>query len=280
MKYFLLLFLSLTNLVQTQAQLLDLSEFVIYSTVPISGKLHGTAFLFSYSLDSADKVIPVIVTNKHIVKDAPQVTILFRTIDSSQNIIPFKTESIILDTLKHKWLFHPDSTIDLAILPIVDVLSKYSKYGIHLYWKGFHEKNIPDSNQRNRLTAIEEIYLIGYPLNLRDPYNNLPIVRKGTTATPAYLNFNKRKEFLCDVPLYKGSSGSPVIIYNNFSMYTEKYNVSAMGTRLYLVGINYATLDRKKMENINVELPSDIGYIIHANCLLDFKPYLKKLSFK
>ena len=41
----------------------------------------------------------------------------------------------------------------------------------------------------------------------------MPILRRGTTATPIALNFEGRPEFLIDAAVYPGSSGSPVFVY-------------------------------------------------------------------
>ena len=54
---------------------------------------------------------------------------------------------------------------------------------------------------------------IGYPSGVWDHVNLMPIMRRGTTATPMALNFEGRAEFLIDAAVYPGSSGSPVFVY-------------------------------------------------------------------
>ena len=67
------------------------------------------------------------------------------------------------------------------------------------------------------LAPIEDITMIGYPNGLWDEVNNLPIVRRGITATSANGKYQGKTEFLIDAACFPGSSGSPVFVYNNGS---------------------------------------------------------------
>jgi len=44
--------------------------------------------------------------------------------------------------------------------------------------------------------------MIGYPSGLWDTKNNLPIVRKGITATTPYFDYNGKREFLVDIAAF------------------------------------------------------------------------------
>ena len=50
----------------------------------------------------------------------------------------------------------------------------------------------------SELSAIEEIIMIGYPVGIWDSANNMPIVRKGITATRPDIDYEGRKEFMID----------------------------------------------------------------------------------
>ena len=52
---------------------------------------------------------------------------------------------------------------------------------------------IPAQADLESLDAIEEIVMIGYPNGLWDSVNNMPIARRGITATPVYLNYEGKK---------------------------------------------------------------------------------------
>ena len=66
----------------------------------------------------------------------------------------------------------------------------------------------------DEIDAIEDIIFIGYPNGIWDSVNNMPILRKGSTATHPCLNYNGKKEFMIDAACFPGSSGSPVLIFN------------------------------------------------------------------
>ena len=89
------------------------------------------------------------------------------------------------------------------------------------------------------LTQLEDIVMIGYPNGLWDSKNNMPIFRRGVTASHPRFDWNGRKEFLIDAACFPGSSGSPVLLYNEGS-YPRKSGGIALGSRLYLLGILYA----------------------------------------
>jgi hypothetical protein len=87
----------------------------------------------------------------------------------------------------------------------------------------------------DRLDAIEDVVFIGYPNGMWDTLNNLPIVRRGTTATPAAVDFEGHPHFLIDASVFPGSSGSPVFLYNT-GMYAQKDGGTVVGSRLHFLG--------------------------------------------
>ncbi len=163
-------------------------------------------------------------------------------------------------------------------------MTKYKKLGKEITYAPYRESDIPNDSIYNTLTAIEDVIMVGYPFGLRDNTNNLPIVRKGITATPSFLNYNSLKEFLCDLPVFPGSSGSPILVFNP-NTYSTRDGSTFMAMRLLLLGINYATYTRdfqgkiipKNSYNIaddtliNTPIPYNIGIIIKAERLLEFK---------
>ncbi len=136
--------------------------------------------------------------------------------------------------------------------------------------------------------------MIGYPFGLKDEFNNLPIVRKGITATPYYLNYESNPKFLVDIPIYFGSSGSPIIIYNSTS-YNDRIGNTFFGRRFLFLGINYATYTRNfegklipkfstditDSLKVSTQIPYNIAIVIKAEKLLDFKPLiLSRMNFR
>lgn len=298
MKYILFFILFIVGN-YSKAQRSTLSEDLVNSTIKIetteysdkskqkTANFSGTGFFFLFKVKNI--TIPVIVTNKHVIKDAEKRVLYFKTMKADSTPNYTKIEEIKFEKFSKKWILHPDTTVDLAIFPIQLTLDAYSKYGKPLYYRAYGEELIPTDAVRNSLEAIEDILMIGYPFGLRDIKNDIPIVRKGITAIPPYLDYNLKKEFLIDMPVFGGSSGSPVMIYNSSSYSTR--GALIMGSRLILLGINYATYTRNFEGKVTAKtafedpskfktttaIPYNIGIIIKAEKLLDFKPILSRL---
>jgi len=249
----------------------------------------GTGFFFSYTLDKNNKtVFPVIVTNYHVIKNAYKGFLYFKLSDSLGYPIYGKSDTIVINNFKDRWIVHPDTSVDLAILPLMPIINEYSKktgMSKSLYFSALPEASIPSDSVKKTMNAIEEITTIGYPFGLRDYVNDLPIVRTGISATPIYLDFKLKKQFLVDVPVFFGSSGSPVFIYNS-SVYTPRYGSPMTGPRVIFVGIISSTYTRnfdgtivpKVSTNIEDSLKVqtsipilNIGIVIKSERLLDFK---------
>ena len=209
---------------------MPLDEIIINSTIKIEtfekktegGKTvysgsSGTGFIFSFKI-SEDKILPVIVTNKHVIVNSYRGILYFKTPDSTGFPIYGKTEKLVISDFSAMWTAHPDTAVDLAIAPLMPILNNYKALtGKNLFYTYLTEEIIPTDSVKRSFIAMEEIIMLGYPYGLRDTVNDLPIVRRGISATPIFLNFNSKKEFLADMPVYIGSSGSPILVYNHGS---------------------------------------------------------------
>lgn len=82
--------------------------------------------------------------------------------------------------------------------------------------------------------------MIGYPNGLSDQHNNLPIVRRGITATPPSLDFNGQRQFVVDCGCYPGSSGSPIFTYQTVTTMDGGAAFSVGPPRISLIGVLFA----------------------------------------
>lgn len=272
---------------------MDIDEFLIRTTIRIEvqtkyGLCTGTGFFFTFKLDEYN--IPVIVTNKHVIKDGNIGKIIFSMVDEKNNIIEGKKHSITITEFEKAWIMHPDNNIDLCIMPIAPMLESVGKNGIHLACAFLLKENMLSEADIINLSKIEDITVIGYPDGIWDYYNNLPIVRKGITATPICYDFENTPKFLIDAAIYGGSSGSPVFIYNQGS-YNSKTGL-CVGDRIKFVGIVYAVAQHTvtgemkiiDIPTINkpvsvVQVPNNLGVVIKAEQLNIFEDILlKKIS--
>jgi len=254
--------------------------------MPESRKKLGTGFFYMYRFEG-DVSVPVIVTNRHVLVDTDSVTFRVNKADNHGQPILGDTLTVSLHWGQAGWIAHPDSDVDLAIIPIAAVLSDIQSSGSKPFLVYLESSLIPSMQLWNQLTPIEDVIMIGYPIGISDEVNNLPTVRKGITATHPGINFNGKQQFLIDVAVFPGSSGSPVFILNEGS-YPIQGGI-AIGSRLLLLGIAYAYYYREGNRAIineiptqqepsgNIQIPINLGCAIKSTRLSEFEPTLAKL---
>jgi hypothetical protein len=125
----------------------------------------------------------------------------------------------------------------------------------------------PNEETLKGLDAVEEVLFIGYPYGIWDERNLLPIVRRGITATPIYIDFNGKKQFLIDASVFPGSSGSPVFIYNAGIYWDKKSGSTVVGHRLFFLGIISEVLQMEDTGEIII--PTTTRPIVKVRQLLD-----------
>ena len=227
---------------------LHMAELLSYLTVRLScartnGVVScGTGFFYDIP-HIADKSlhIPVIVSNRHVVKNALETIITFTLADA--NSFPSSAvHKIRIDNKAFPWINHPDASVELSVLPLAPVLNHMQAQGKKPFFFALNSSYIADEEYLKSITQTDEVIMIGYPGGLWDDVNNQPIFRKGILATSPRKNFQGRREFLIDMPVYWGSSGSPVLLFSD-GMYYDRNRVSGiLGGRVKLLGINYATI--------------------------------------
>ena len=135
--------------------------------------------------------------------------------------------------------------------------------------------------------------MVGYPNGIWDSKNNLPILRRGITATAVYNDYNGKKEFMIDMACFPGSSGSPVFLYNPTFYNSKDGTAINLGSRIYLLGILYAGpqyMTTGELEIIDIPttrtirpiagIPINLGLTIKAEKLLDFEAIIEELLKK
>lgn len=274
---------------------LSILEQLCFSTTRIETKdangncYSGTGFFFNYKLEEY-KTIPFIVTNKHVVKGMTTGIFRFTKVDTKGNPVYKDHFQIQIEQFEQKCIFHPDESVDLCIFPLAWIVNIAAAQGILLFHKVFEESLIPTVEHVKNLDAVEDILMIGYPNGLWDSVNNMPLVRKGITATDIKFDYEGRKEFIIDAACFPGSSGSPVLICDVGGYRDKQGNLNWGCSRVFLLGILYAGPQLTITGEIKVEtvqniqqkicaishIPNNLGYVIKAERIMDFIPIIKQ----
>ena len=191
------------------------SDELLHSTVQIvceqasGGVSFGTGFFFGF-FPQGNQNVPVIATNKHLVAGANtgHFRLSMRKDDGSVDLNNFVDSTV--PNFSNQWIPHPDPSVDLTVMPCGGLLRELDAQGRKPFFVTLDPTLVPTDAELAELTPLEEILVVGYPNGIIDKAHNIPVFRRGITATPAYIDFNNTKEFLIDASIFPGSSGSPV----------------------------------------------------------------------
>ena len=224
-------------------------------TIDASGNAgSGTGFIVAHRYK--DNNYPFVVTNKHVVNGMKKGGITFLKKDGEKPKLgdAFRIEN---DDFENLWFGHEDDEIDIAICPLAPLEKHINSLDVEIFYKNIGSDLIPSEEDIQKLDALEDIVFIGYPNGIWDSHNYIPVMRKGTTATPLMVDFENQQKFLIDASVFGGSSGSPVFIYNT-GTYATKGGATQVGTRLHFVGVVAAVYHRNELNEI-VTIPIPTG---------------------
>jgi hypothetical protein len=242
----------------------------------------GTGFFFRF-LDDGKTHVPAIVTNRHVVQGAAKARLHFNLANEAGDPVLGRHYSIGIENLPASWIPHPDLSVDLCVLPMAVAVEEMRSEGRRPFYRTLNFSLFPTDEELSDLGALEPVLMVGYPTGLWDSVNNLPILRRGVTATHPCIDYEGRPEFLIDAACFPGSSGSPVLLYNE-SGYLKRDGTMVMGgPRIRLLGMLRAgpqlTVEGE-IVIINVpshqvpvaqsRIPVNLGVVIKAHKLRDF----------
>jgi len=272
---------------------LSLSEQLTYSTVRIECELKtggtstGTGFFFNFLEDKTNNThVPVVVTNKHVIKDASKGKLIITKANEKGEPIDTQHFTLVFDNFESFWKLHPETEIDLCAMPIAPFLNEAAKRGEKLFYIPFTKNLLLTEKHKEELCAIEDVLMIGYPNGIWDSVNNMPIFRKGTTATNPLIDYNGKKEIMIDIAAFPGSSGSPVLIFNEGGYRDKKGNMYWGNSRVILLGVLYAgpqaTATGEIIMTPNIQrpiavsrIPNNLGLVIKSEKILDLEKLFK-----
>lgn len=284
---------------------ISISEHLQFSTVRLeTANGCGTGFYFLFKTQG-NLDVPIIITNKHVVNNNAIEAVKFSVhIESSEH---YEKMDVVY---KANWIFHEDKDIDLCFCFVYPLFQECSNKGHKVFYIPVTE-NIILSNEKPKdscasegaieiksqaledLSAIEDVIMVGYPTGLWDQKNNLPLFRRGITASHPAIDFNDSSIGVVDLACFPGSSGSPIFILNE-NGYSDKRGTSyPAGKRVILLGILFAGPQMNvKGELVVEEVPTqqkisassslmiNLGYYVKSQEILSFKPLIEEIILK
>jgi hypothetical protein len=255
----------------------SLAKKLLFNTVRVDTVLEdgsegsGTAFVVSHQHPRG--TFQFVVTNRHLVDGVRQGGLVFTQKKNGQPLIGQRFQ-LNIDEFPHAWFPHPNPDIDLAIVPLRPLEAAANERGVELYYQAIDTRLAPSEAQVEAFDALEDVLFIGYPSGVWDQVNLIPIMRRGTTATPIALDFEGRPEFLIDAAVYPGSSGSPV-----FLVAPETLRTPGGGRKFHFVGVVAAVFFREEANRIaSIPVPANLGATTIGSEMIDLGLIIKSQS--
>lgn len=244
----------------------------------------GTGFFYVFDVPGGGtQQVFVVITNKHVVAGCDYARFVLSNVPSGLDpdalvaASDLRQVSIDVDVNSQMCVPHPDPKIDLCALvcsPAIGAMA--SSPGREIYAAFLRPENHLPDEQRSWVRFIESVVMVGYPNGLWDEINDMPIIRRGTTATHALQNHRDRPEFVIDMACMPGSSGSPVFLFEDGLVRAGRDALSP-GSRLVLLGVLWGGPQLTLEGRIEVRpvphatapvavtsTPMNLGYVIQA----------------
>ena len=112
---------------------ITISEQLLFSTVRIEatgpkGIASGTGFFFNFKADEK-RIIPTIIANKHLIKDAILGKFYVHEAETSDNPQKPSNQSfqVTIPDFEKAWVLHPNQEIDLCAMPFAQLINEAEK---------------------------------------------------------------------------------------------------------------------------------------------------------
>jgi hypothetical protein len=268
---------------------MSLSDELLYSAVKLDctrkGAVRGsgTGFFWTTPLGGETEA-SFLVTNKHVVRgyDAVRARCHVAAAQMGEPSGVFAECEIALPA-GPAWE-HPDPEVDICAIPFGPILNQASQRGQPLFIKGLRADDLPTQEDWVKFDSIEDVLMIGCPNGIYDEANNLPIARRGITATPLGKLYEGRDEFMVDMACFPGSSGSPVFIASTSHLDRERM-VHVLEGRFFFVGILYAgpqitqrgAIILGREPSVQVAAMMHLGQVLRSSVLLELDRQVQEL---
>ncbi len=254
----------------------SISEQLMYNTVRLSSLdgSSGTGFFFNFNIE--DKIVPVLITNKHVVNFNQNATMRFllhlMNLDGDDSGENFEV------TYTTTWIFHPIQDICFTFVnPLFEEVR--NRTGKNVYYIANDESLVWDNDKLKELSALQEVTMVGYPNGLWDKLHNYPIFRKGFTAAHPGYDFNEKNIGLVDMACFPGSSGSPIYIIDEGRYSDKNGNIYFGKSRVIFLGILFSGPTMNVNGDIMVvDIPTTSKPIAQSRVMINLGYYIKSVE--
>lgn len=267
------------------------TELLMYSTVQIQNtwagdSSFGTGFFVELRKQNGELTL-ALITNKHVIRDAIKLSMVVTLEDGVNDRASLSSRTQTIDIMGQRWVQHQDPRVDLCCLDISEIREVDEKKNGARWLISAFKRNQIILDRECMLAPADEVFMIGYPDAIRDKINNQPIFRRGVFATHPKLDFSGNPFTLIDMPVFGGSSGSPVIVLaRGLVMESEglafiddgdaevKLYGIAFGTYIHMVQGDIAETQVSAKQIATIGMPNNIGLVVRASKILDFESFL------
>lgn len=260
----------------------------VSTTVRLDGKVpggttQGTGFFFDFARDENPMRL-CIVTNRHVAENVTEMGVVFSMVHNGRR----ETRPFTMDNFQDFVIYHPDPDVDLCVIWLHRLIGAFPLlFNAEFDHAVINLANIPTEQDVEEMSAIESVVMVGYPIGLRDEVNNLPVARRGVTATPYVYDYAGKPDFMLDIACFHGSSGSPVYILDE-GVYAGRNGlvISQGAARFFFLGVvkenrfeTSTTHYQGAVEfDVNVCDPINVALCVKSRELLAFEPLLEDFA--
>lgn len=251
-----------------------------------SAMAYGTGFLYRFVLPGGDVIC--LVSNKHVLENRPWIEVGFaqRTADDRRAFGPSTNLRVPAGSVPI--IGHPNPTVDLAIMPIVPLVHDLKSKGFEAFILTLDSSVCITPDRAETLNAATDVIMVGFPNGLMDHTNNLPVLRRGSLATPYRADYAGNRDFVVDIAAFGGSSGSPVFAFFN-GLEPTPQGMNMGGQSFYLIGVLHSgpvlnaegRIEQRPVPTQTVVVTQQmihLGYCAKIALLDDFLPILEKVA--
>ncbi len=173
-------------------------------------------------------------------------------------------------------------------MPIVPLVKDLEARGFEPFVLSLDNSVCITPERAEALNAATDVIMVGFPNGLMDVANNLPVLRRGSLATPYRANYAGNRDFVIDIAAFGGSSGSPVFAFFN-GLEPTPQGMQMGGQAFYLIGVLHSgpvinaegRIEQRPVPTQTVIITQQmihLGYCAKIDLLSDFLPELEKVA--